>query len=109
MKSIVFILLTVCGIQPALAASRIQVLGRGTESTYCNANSGAFCLNNVKTQASNAAERDARWRCEQTHRGRSLTFTMQVSTYCSPNYLPPRHDGTWVNCRAEARMQCEIN
>lgn len=109
MRSIFCFLIIVLVSQAAFAVSKIHVLGRGQENSYCNANSGSFCLNRVKSQASNDAERDARWTCEQTHRGRSLIFTIQISTYCNPNYLPPQHNGTWVNCRAEARMQCEVN
>ncbi len=109
MRSIFSLLFVVLSYQSTLAASKIFVQGRGQDNSYCNANSGSFCLNRVKMQASNDAERDARWTCEQNHRGRSLTFTTQISTYCNPNYLPPQHNGTWVNCRAEARMQCEIN
>lgn len=109
MKSIFFFAFAVLFSQSTFATSTIYVLGRGQESSYCNANSGSFCLNRSKTQASNDAERDARRACELTHRGRSLIFTLQISTSCYPNYLPPQHDGTWVRCQAEARMQCEVN
>lgn len=30
------------------------------------------------------------------------------NSFCNANYLPPNHNGTWVNCRSESRMQCEI-
>ncbi|ASD63590.1 hypothetical protein [Bdellovibrio bacteriovorus] len=95
-------------ISQSVFAKTIQVTGRGSEYSYCNANSGSFCFNNIKQRSEDEAERDARWTCEMTHRGRSLTYTTFTNTFCSPNYLPPRHDGTWVNCRSDARMQCEV-
>ncbi|KYG61113.1 hypothetical protein [Bdellovibrio bacteriovorus] len=92
----------------AEATRRITVTGRGSENSFCNANSGSFCLSNAKNRAEQDAERDARWTCEMSHRGRALSYTAFCSTYCNPNYLPPRHDGTWVNCRSDCRMDCEV-
>lgn len=89
-------------------ARTINVTGRGSSSSYCNANSGNFCFNDVKRRSESEAERDVRWNCEMTQRGRSLTYTLFTSTFCSPSYLPPHHDGTWVNCRSDSRMQCEV-
>lgn len=88
--------------------TRIYVTGDGRQSSYCNANSGYFCLDNIKRQAQADAERDARWSCEMSHRGRALTFTASTNTNCNPSYLPPNHNGTWVNCSAQCRMQCEV-
>lgn len=93
-----------------LAATRvISVTGTGSESSYCNANSGYFCLDNIKRRAESNAERDAQWRCEMNERGRARTYTSYCSSYCSPNSLPPNHDGTWVNCRSDCRMDCEVD
>ncbi|MBV2167306.1 MAG: hypothetical protein KUL82_01255 [Bdellovibrio sp.] len=93
----------------ALAYRTVYVSGQATENTYCNANSGFFCLDNAKRRAESDAERDARWSCEMSYRGRALTYTTSLYTTCNPSYLPPNHDGTWVYCRSEARMQCEVN
>lgn len=95
--------------QASLAAKTVDVTGRGYENSFCNANSGYFCFDNSKRRAEADAERDARWTCEMNQRGRALTYTAYYYTYCNPSYLPPNHDGTWVNCRSECRMQCEIN
>lgn len=94
--------------QVSLATQTIYVIGRGYENSFCNANSGFYCLDNAKRRAEADADRDARWTCEMNHRGRALTYTASYYTYCNPNYLPPNHNGTWVNCRSESRMQCEI-
>lgn len=90
-------------------ARTITVSGRGLERSYCNANSGYFCLDNVKRGAQADAGRDAQRVCELSYRGRSLTYTTAYYTSCSPSHLPPHHDGTWVQCSATASMQCEVN
>ncbi|XGC79461.1 hypothetical protein ACES2L_08990 [Bdellovibrio bacteriovorus] len=89
-------------------AKSIYVSGRGQEYSFCNANSGSLCFSNVKRQAESEAARNARFTCEVSERGRSITYTTSCQTFCSPGYLPPRHDGTWVNCRSDCRMQCEV-
>lgn len=90
-------------------ADRIEyVTGYGNEFSYCNTNSGYFCFDNVKRRAESSAEQDARWNCELNRRGRALTYTSSFSTFCTPNYLPPVHDGTNVSCRSDCRLQCEI-
>lgn len=108
MKTAILSLLTILMSHSLASAKTIHVTGRGSANSYCNANSGTFCFNDIKRRAESDAERNARWTCEMTHRGRSLTYTLFTSTSCSPSYLPPRHDGTWVSCRADARMQCEV-
>ncbi|WII71163.1 hypothetical protein QJS83_11900 [Bdellovibrio sp. 22V] len=89
-------------------ARTVYVSGHGAENSFCNANSGYFCFDNIKRRAISEGERDTRWTCEMNQRGRSLTYTLSCNTYCSPSYLPPNHDGTWVNCRSDCRMQCEV-
>lgn len=108
MKNLILLSLTVFMSQSLAQAKTITVNGRGSVNSYCNANSGNFCFNDIKRRAESDAERDVRWTCEMTHRGRSLTYTIFKNTFCSPSYLPPHHDGTWVNCRTDARMQCEV-
>jgi len=109
MKHILGVALMFVFCQSAFAARTIYVTGQGSEYSFCNANSGFFCFDNIKRRAQDEGERDARWRCEMSYRGRALTYTTSCSTFCNPNYLPPRHDGTWVNCRSDCRMQCEVN
>lgn len=92
----------------ASAYQTIYVTGRANDNTYCSANSGSFCIDTSKRRAEADAERDARWTCEMNNRGRALTYTTYYYTYCSPSYLPINHDPTWVYCRAEAQMQCEV-
>ena len=108
MKKMILLSLTVFMSQSLAQAKTISVNGRGSASSYCNANSGTFCFNDVKRKSESDAERDARWTCEMTNRGRSLSYTLFTNTYCTPSYLPPNHDGTWVDCRSDARMQCEV-
>ncbi|UOF01882.1 hypothetical protein [Bdellovibrio reynosensis] len=91
----------------ALAKS-IYVSGRGQQYSFCNANSGSLCFSNIQRQSESEAQRNARFTCEVSERGRSITYTTTCNTFCSPNYLPPRHDGTWINCRSDCRMQCEV-
>lgn len=107
MKTFLFATLVLLMSQSVFAKT-IQVTGRGSENSYCNANSGSFCYNSIKQRAESAAERDVRWTCEMNHRGRALSYTIFTNTFCSPTHLPPNHDGTWVNCRSDARMQCEV-
>lgn len=92
----------------AFAYQTIYVTGRANENTYCSANQGSFCIDSSKRRAEAAAERDARWTCEVNNRGRALSYTTYYYTYCNPSYLPISHDPTWVYCRAEAQMQCEV-
>lgn len=104
-----FLILCVLSLsQISTATQTVYVTGRSNDNSYCNANSGFFCLDNSKRRAESESERDARWNCEMNQRGRALTFTASYYTYCNPNYLPPNHDGTWVHCQSECRMQCEI-
>lgn len=109
MKHLLLTTATLLLAQTSMAAQMIYVTGRGSDNSYCNANSGYFCFDNSKRRAESDAERDARWTCEMNHRGRALSYTTYFSTYCNPAYLPPNHDGTWVSCRSDANMQCEIN
>lgn len=90
-------------------ARNVSVVGYGSERSYCNANSGYFCFDNIKRRSQDNALRDARRACEFSQRGRSLTYTASYSTSCNPFNLPPNHDGTWVSCNTNARMQCEVN
>lgn len=90
-------------------ARQIYVSGRGSERSYCNANSGYFCLDGIKRRAENDALRDAERVCEFTHRGRALRYTASTSSFCNPSHLPVNHDGTWVSCNSTSSMQCEVN
>jgi hypothetical protein len=89
-------------------ARTVLVTGRGIERSFCNANSGNFCLTNIKRRAEQTAGRDAQSVCER-NRGRALTYTTSYSSYCNPSYLPGNHDGVYVRCESSARMQCELN
>lgn len=89
-------------------ARTIRVSGSGSESSYCNANSGSYCIDNIKRRAEQDATFAAERTCEFSHRGRALRYTVSHSTFCNPSYLPPNHDGTWVRCNSNASMQCEV-
>lgn len=90
-------------------ARQIYVNGRANERSFCNANSGYFCLDNIKRRAESNSLREAQRACEFTYRGRALTYTGSASSFCNPSHLPVNHDGTWVSCNANASMQCEVN
>lgn len=89
-------------------ARTVRVSGSGTGSSYCNSNSGSYCIESVKRRAEQDAGDAAERSCEFTYRGRSLRYTTSYSTFCNPSHLPPRHDGTWVRCNSNASMQCEV-
>lgn len=93
----------------AFATRTISVSGQGTDNVYCSPTDGFFCIDTAKRRAQSEAERNARWTCELNYRGRAVTYTAFYSDYCNPSYLPPNHNGTWVNCRSECRMNCEVN
>ncbi len=106
---LIFAVLSMLSLSSAASAYQtIYVTGRANENTYCSANQGSFCIDSSKRRAESAAEREARWSCEMHNRGRALTYTTYYYTYCNPSYLPINHDPTWVSCRAEAQMQCEL-
>ncbi|MEK2645636.1 hypothetical protein [Bdellovibrio sp. BCCA] len=108
MKKIILTVLPLLFAQSVFATRTVYVTGRGSERTYCNANSGFFCLDKAKRDAQYDAENDARRNCEIFQRGRALTYTASYFTNCNPSYLPPNHDGTWVSCNSDCRMQCEV-
>ncbi|NUN05784.1 MAG: hypothetical protein HUU57_08480 [Bdellovibrio sp.] len=109
MKTLILTLLSLSFmVTSAQAARTITVSGSGTENTYCNPTASYFCIDDAKRRARSEAERNARWTCELNERGRALTYTAFFSDYCNPSYLPPNHNGTWVNCRADVRMSCEV-
>ncbi|KYG64135.1 hypothetical protein AZI86_12975 [Bdellovibrio bacteriovorus] len=89
-------------------ARMVRVSGSGAGSSYCNANSGSYCIDSVKRRAEQDAGYAAERSCEFTYRGRALRYTTSYSTSCNPSYLPPRHDGTWVRCNSNSSMQCEV-
>jgi len=95
--------------QAAAWARTINVSGRGSERSFCNANSGYFCLDSIKRRSQDDAREDARRVCELNYRGRAQTYTASYSSFCNPNSLPPNHDGVWVRCDSTANMQCEVN
>lgn len=86
-----------------------SITARGRASSYCNANSGSYCTNDITRNSEREASQNIRRSCEWSYRGRSLTHTLYSNTRCNPSYLPPNHDGTWVTCETDARMQCEVN
>lgn len=92
----------------SVEARTVRASGSGSSSSYCNANSGSYCLDSVERRAEQDATYAAERSCEFTYRGRALRYTASYSTYCNPSYLPPRHDGTWVRCNSTASMQCEV-
>lgn len=92
----------------AFAQRQVSVTGRGTESTYCYAQSGPTCLDQLKWRAQSAAEQDARQTCEWTYRGKSLTYTVFAFNTCNPYSLPFDNEATWAQCRSEVQMQCEV-
>lgn len=94
--------------QNVFAAHTIYVTGRGFESTYCSANSGYYCLDNAKLRARSVAEREARFSCEVSYRGRALSYAASCYANCNPSYLPVNHDALWVSCNADCNMQCEV-
>ncbi|WP_374073348.1 hypothetical protein [Bdellovibrio bacteriovorus] len=108
MNKIVLTLTCLLLSQSVFAARTVYVNGRGSERSYCSANDSYFCLDRAKRQAERDAESDARRNCEIFQRGRALTFTASYFTTCNPSHLPPNHDGTWVSCNSDCRMQCEI-
>lgn len=86
----------------------ISVNSSGSAQSFCNANSGSFCLTQVKREAQDDAYREAIHICEFRHNGRPRTYTISTNSICNPSFLPINHDGTWVRCRASARMSCEV-
>lgn len=106
-KFLIF-MLAVCGSLTIWAQADMTVRGQGMDRFYCAENSGPLCLDQSKRRAESTAEREARWQCEGLRRGRSITYTIRRSTYCSPSSLPFSHPATWISCRSEVQMQCEI-
>lgn len=108
MTKTILVFATILMSQTVFAARVINVTGNGQASAHCTPAGGSMCLNNVKNQATMEAERQARWACEMNNQGRSRTYTLFTSATCNPSYVPPGNNGTFVSCRANSRMQCEL-
>ena len=96
-------------LQASAATRTIMISSSGSERSFCNANSGSFCLDSIKRRAQDNAATQVQRDCEFNHRGRALRYTLSYSTFCNPATLPPRHDGVWVSCNSTAYIQCELN
>ncbi|HEX7676298.1 MAG TPA: hypothetical protein VF412_19140 [Bdellovibrio sp.] len=109
MKTLWAILALIALALPALADEEIQrttyVSGNGQYSAYCTAND-MFCSHNVQQYAERQGIQDAETRCE-INQGTPLTYTATCNTFCTPAYIPPG-TSTWVSCRADCRMQCDV-
>jgi hypothetical protein len=102
MMKFLIALLTIASVAEARMS---YTSGSGSASGYCSANQ-IFCINDIKLQAETQAEDFAENSC-RAQRGTPVPYATNCSDFCSPPYIPPG-SSTFVTCRANCNMQCEL-
>lgn len=80
--------------------------GIGTYSAYCT-DTDYFCVDNVKRTARRYAEDDGAWQC-RIQNGKVDYIAPSCWDMCNPNYIPPGSGSTFVSCRSDCQVRCDL-
>jgi hypothetical protein len=81
--------------------------GSGQASSYCDGNSGWYCLDQVKQRARQEAVRNAEWSCS-AKRGQADALLPNCNDFCTPYSLPPSSPSQVVSCSSNCTIRCTI-